>query len=103
MKTAETLAKLTPNVALALVLATAGSHPAFALATNITGGIDPGVGMQAVISWFLAGVAAIAIVGITTFKGIHAVAEGRSLGPHLASGLFGTALCFGGGYALASF
>ena len=75
--------------------------PSYAI--TVTGGIDPGTGLKAAIAWGLASLAGAAIVGITTVKGVHAVHDGRSLGPAVGACLGGTALCFGSAYALTAF
>jgi len=84
-------------------LALGAIRPAFAVGAVIAGGIDPGVGITAIVAWFLATVASGAIIGICAMKGVHATAEGRSFMPHVGYAFAGTVLCFGGGYALAAY
>ena len=40
---------------------------------------------------------------ICTFKGVHAVADGRSLMPYIGSAIGGMVLCFGGAYLTANY
>jgi len=101
--TSKALKHASPYVALALLLTIGAVRPAFAVAAQVAGGVDPGTGLQAIIAWFLAGVAGFSIVGICAVRGVHAVADGRSFMPALGQAAFGTVLTFGAGYALASY
>lgn len=83
------------TVALALAI-----HPASA--AMIAGGIDPGVGLTTFGGWMLT-IAGIAIPVICGFKGVHAVAEGRHLGPYIGSAIGGMVLAFGGSYILTHY
>ena len=85
---------------LAAVAATATiaiAQPAAAVA--ISGGIDPTTGLTLLGSWVLS-LVGVAIPVICAFKGAHAVAEGRHLGPYVGSAVGGMVLAFGGAYIL---
>ena len=45
----------------------------------------------------------VAIPVICAFKGAHAVAEGRHLGPYVGSAIGGMVLAFGGAYILTHY
>ncbi|GAC1496413.1 MAG: hypothetical protein NVS1B6_01510 [Steroidobacteraceae bacterium] len=77
-------------VALGLALA---AQPASAL--SVAGSIDPQTGLTTLLSWALP-LAGIVIVAICAGKGVHAVAEGRHIGPYIGGAVGGTALAFGG-------
>lgn len=78
-----------------VVLATAG--PAFA-----QGSVDPATSLQSILTWGLT-IAGIVIAIICLFKGIHAVADGRHIGPTLIGLIVGTAICFGGAAIVTHF
>lgn len=99
----ERLKNLAPQVALAILVAAGSIQPALAIPAQVAGGVDPGVGLRNIVAWFLATAASAAIVGICAVKGVHAVGEGRSFMPALGSGVFGTSLAFGAGYALTAY
>ena len=73
-----------------------------AFALTVSGSVDPASGMQSFVAYALP-VAGISIVGICCYKGAHAVAEGRSLGPAIGGAIGGTALSFGGAYLLTHY
>ncbi len=79
------------------VLDIAAVHPA--LAVSVSGGVDPTTGLTTLATWVLS-LVGIAIPLICAFKGAHAVAEGRHLGPYIGSAIGGMALAFGGAYVL---
>lgn len=81
-------------VASALALA---SGPAYALA--VAGAVDPRTGLQSLLAYVFPLVGFI-IVAICLGKGVHAVGEGRHLGPYIASAVGGTALAYGGSFLL---
>ncbi len=83
--------------ALATVALALAMQPA--QAAMIAGGIDPGVGLTTFGSWMLT-VVGVAIPVICAWKGTHAVAEGRHLGPYVGSAVGGMILAFGGSYIL---
>ena len=84
--------------ALALAtLLTLAAQPALAVTT--AGGVDPQIGMATFLGWALV-MGGITIPLICVWKGVHAVAEGRHLGPYIGQALGGTALAFGGGWLL---
>lgn len=83
------------TVALALAVQPAS-------AAMIAGGIDPGVGLTTFGSWMLT-VVGVAIPVICAWKGTHAVAEGRHLGPYVGSAVGGMILAFGGSYILTHY
>lgn len=70
-----------------------------AMAQAVAGAIDPSTGLANLAPYVL-GLATAAIVIITMWKGAHAVAEGRSLGPHIIGLVGGLALAVGGYYVL---
>lgn len=70
-----------------------------AMAQAVAGAIDPSTGLANLAPYIL-GLATAAIVLITMWKGAHAVAEGRSLGPHIVGLVGGLALAVGGYYVL---
>ena len=70
-----------------------------AAAVTIAGGIDPTTGLTLLGSWVLS-LVGVAIPVICAFKGAHAVAEGRHLGPYVGSAVGGMVLAFGGAYIL---
>jgi hypothetical protein len=80
--------------------ATAATHPASAAA--LAGGIDPGVGLTGLGSWMLT-IVGVAIPVICAWKGTHAVAEGRHLGPYVGSAIGGMGLAFGASYILTHY
>ena len=91
--------KHTLALPVAAVLAVA-AQPAFAV--NVSGGIDPTTGLTLLGSWVLS-LVGIAIPVICAFKGAHAVAEGRHLGPYVGSAIGGMVLAFGGAYILSHY
>lgn len=82
--------------ALALVFASA-AVPAFA-----QGSVDPATSLQSILTWGLT-IAGIVIAVICMFKGIHAVADGRHIGPILIGLIVGTVICFGGAAIVTHF
>lgn len=74
--------------------------PAHAVA--VAGGIDPNTGLATLLPWALR-IAGVVICGICIGKGAHAVAEGRSLAPHIGAAVGGTALAFGAPYLLTAY
>lgn len=91
--------KLQNVVALSLALVL---YSANASAAAIAGGIDPTTGLTLLGSWVLS-LVGIAIPVICAFKGTHAVAEGRHLGPYVGSAIGGMVLAFGGAYILSHY
>lgn len=83
-----------------LLAASARQATAQLAGPGVTGGIDPTTALTNLATWFLV-LAGLTIPMICVWKGGHAVAEGRSLGPAIFSAVGGTALCFGGAYVLA--
>ena len=73
-----------------------------ASAVTIAGGIDPTTGLTLLGSWVLS-LVGIVIPVICAFKGAHAVAEGRHLGPYVGSAIGGMVLAFGGAYILSHY
>ena len=96
-----TTIKPTPLVLslLASLLITAAT-PAFAI--TVTGGVDPATGLAALLPYALQ-LGGLIICGICAVKGVHAVHEGRSLGPHIFAAVGGTALTFGASYLLGKY
>lgn len=91
------------NHALALAVGAAAvviGEPASAV--TIAGGIDPTTGLTLLGSWVLS-LVGVAIPVICAFKGAHAVAEGRHLGPYVGSAIGGMVLAFGGAYILTHY
>lgn len=84
------------TVALA-VLSIAATQPA--MAVIVAGGVDPTTGLTTLGAWILT-LVGIVIPLICAFKGAHAVAEGRHLGPYVGSAIGGMVLAFGGAYIL---
>jgi len=82
------------------VLAAFATQPA--LAVNVSGGVDPTTGLTTLGSWILS-LVGIVIPLICAFKGAHAVAEGRHLGPYVGSAVGGMVLAFGGAYILSHY
>ncbi|MGI4809731.1 MAG: hypothetical protein ACRYF2_16670 [Janthinobacterium lividum] len=91
MKFKHTLAAVASTAAVAI------AQPAAAV--TISGGIDPTTGLTLLGSWVLS-LVGVAIPVICAFKGAHAVAEGRHLGPYVGSAVGGMVLAFGGAYIL---
>ena len=85
------------GIALPVLLVARG-----AMAQAVTGAIDPATGL-ANLSPYILGLATAAITIITMWKGAHAVAEGRSLGPHVCALVGGLALAVGGYYVMNKF
>jgi type IV secretory pathway VirB2 component (pilin) len=83
------------RAALALSLSLMAA-PAFA------GSVDPATSLQSILTWGLT-VAGIVIAVICLFKGIHAVADGRHIGPTLIGLVVGTVICFGGAAIVSHF
>ncbi len=73
-----------------------------ALAQTVSGAIDPATGLSNLAPYFLTLVAAAAVL-IAAWKGTHAVAEGRSLGPSIVGLVGGLALAFGGYYVMSKY
>ena len=73
-----------------------------ALAQTVSGAIDPATGLGNLAPYFLTLVAAASVL-ITAWKGTHAVAEGRSLGPSILGLVGGLALAFGGYYVMSKY
>lgn len=73
-----------------------------ALAQTVAGAIDPATGLNNLAPYFLTLVAAASVL-ITAWKGTHAVAEGRSLGPSIVGLVGGLALAFGGYYVMSKY
>ena len=93
--------KLKHTLALAAgAAAVAIAEPASAV--TIAGGIDPTTGLTLLGSWVLS-LVGVAIPVICAFKGAHAVAEGRHLGPYVGSAVGGMVLAFGGAYILTHY
>ena len=93
--------KLKHTLALAAgAAAVAIAEPAAAV--TISGGIDPTTGLTLLGSWVLS-LVGVAIPVICAFKGAHAVAEGRHLGPYVGSAVGGMVLAFGGAYILTHY
>lgn len=88
------------RLAVLAIAAIAVARPAFAAA--IAGGIDPTTGLTLLGTWVLS-LVGIAIPIICAFKGAHAVAEGRHLGPYVGSAIGGMVLAFGGAYILSHY
>ena len=88
------------RLALALCVLAAAAQPA--LAVTVSGGVDPTTGLTTLGSWILS-LVGIAIPLICAFKGAHAVAEGRHLGPYIGSAIGGMVLAFGGAYLLTKY
>ncbi len=65
----------------------------------VSGSVDPTTGLSTLAPYFL-GLCEAAIIIICMYKGVHAVGEGRSLGPILIAFVAGTLLCVGGYYGL---
>ena len=72
------------------------------LAQGVQGGIDPETGIRTLWQWLLV-LAGVTIPAICTVKGVHAVADGRSLMPYFGSGIGGMVLAFGGAYIVANY
>lgn len=73
-----------------------------ALALSVSGQIDPQTGLQSLLTYAMP-LAGIVIVAICAGKGVHAVADGRHIGPYIGGAVGGTALAFGGGPILTHF
>ena len=72
------------------------------LAQSVTGGVDPAVGISN-LTTYLTPLAIGAIGMITVPKGVHAAAEGRSIMPHLAAMIGGTAFVLSGAYVIQAY
>ena len=92
--------RLEPVLGAAALVALA-AQPALA-AVNISGGVDPTTGLTTLGSWILS-LVGVVIPIICAFKGAHAVAEGRHLGPYIGSAVGGMVLAFGGAYILTHY
>ena len=88
------------RLALTLCVLAVAAQPA--LAVTVSGGVDPTTGLTTLGSWILS-LVGIAIPLICAFKGAHAVAEGRHLGPYIGSAIGGMVLAFGGAYLLTKY
>ena len=84
----------------ALVIAATAATSAFA--QSVAGAIDPTTGLSNLAPYFLTLVAGASVL-ITAWKGTHAVAEGRSLGPSIVGLVGGLALAFGGYYIMSRY
>ena len=73
-----------------------------ALAQTVSGAIDPATGLNNLAPYFLTLVAA-GMVLIAAYKGTHAFAEGRSIGPTVVGLVSGLVLAFGGYYILSKY
>ena len=94
---------MTPFVTRAALVAALIAFQALpAHAVAVAGGIDPNTGLATLLPWALR-LAGVVICGICIAKGAHAVAEGRSLAPHLGAAVGGTALAFGAPYLLTAY
>lgn len=89
------------SVTLTVVVAAVTAVPALA-AVNVSGGVDPTTGLTTLGSWILS-LVGVVIPLICAFKGAHAVAEGRHLGPYIGSAVGGMVLAFGGAYILTHY
>lgn len=89
-----------PFLTLLSAFAVLAAQPAFAV--SVVGGVDPTTGLTTLGSWILT-LVGIAIPLICAFKGAHAVAEGRHLGPYIGSAIGGMVLAFGGSYILTHY
>ena len=89
------------SVTLTVVVAAVTAVPALA-AVNVSGGVDPTTGLTTLGSWILS-LVGVVIPLICAFKGVHAVAEGRHLGPYIGSAVGGMVLAFGGAYILTHY
>ena len=92
--------KFKPTIAVPAAVLVVAAQPA--LAVTIAGGIDPTTGLTLLGSWVLS-LVGVAIPVICAFKGAHAVAEGRHLGPYIGSAVGGMVLAFGGAYILTHY
>ena|SRR5690348_3933962 len=91
------MSKHAERIVTLAVLAITMAGPAIA-----QGSIDPGTSLQNILTWGLT-IAGIVIAVICLFKGIHAVADGRHLGPILIGLVVGTAITFGGAAIVSHF
>ena len=73
-----------------------------ALAQSVAGAIDPATGLGNLAPWFLTLVAS-GMVLIAAYKGTHAFAEGRSVGPTIVGLVSGLIIAFGGYYILSKY
>lgn len=87
---------------IALVGAPLVAFSTSAFAQTVAGAIDPATGLNNLAPYFLTLVAAASVL-ITAWKGTHAVAEGRSLGPSIVGLVGGLALAFGGYYVMSKY
>lgn len=87
---------------LSIAIAATLTLSANALAQTVSGAIDPSTGLSNLAPYFLTLVAAASVL-ITAWKGTHAVAEGRSLGPSIVGLVGGLALAFGGYYVMSKY
>nr|WP_294566706.1 TrbC/VirB2 family protein [uncultured Rhodopila sp.] len=91
------MTKLIDQRAALALACTLIAAPAFA-----QGSVDPATSLQSILTWGLT-IAGIVIAVICLFKGIHAVADGRHIGPTLIGLVVGTAICFGGAAIVTHF
>lgn len=89
------------SLAAAMMFVALAVQPAIA-AVNVSGGVDPTTGLTTLGSWILS-LVGVVIPLICAFKGAHAVAEGRHLGPYVGSAVGGMVLAFGGAYILTHY
>ena len=73
-----------------------------AMAQTVSGAIDPATGLGNLAPYFLTLVAA-GMVLIAAYKGTHAFAEGRSVGPTVVGLVSGLVIAFGGYYILSKY
>ena len=73
-----------------------------ALAQTVSGAIDPATGLGNLAPYFLL-LAASGMTLIAAYKGTHAFAEGRSIGPTIVGFVGGLVLAFGGYYILSKY
>lgn len=92
--------RIKQSLALPAAVLAVATQPAFAV--NVAGGVDPTTGLTLLGAWVLS-LVGIAIPVICAFKGAHAVAEGRHLGPYVGSAIGGMVLAFGGAYILSHY
>lgn len=95
----ETHAPAFVRVVAACALVALGMLSASPAMAAVSGAVDPTTGLSTLAPYFL-GLCEAGIIIICMYKGVHAVGEGRSLGPILIAFVGGTLLCVGGYYAL---
>ncbi|NHN89864.1 hypothetical protein [Acetobacter conturbans] len=95
----ETPAPVLARVAAVCAFVALGVLSASPAMAAVSGSVDPSTGLTTLAPYFL-GLCEAAIIIICMYKGVHAVGEGRSLGPILIGFVSGTLLCVGGYYGL---